>query len=117
MSTMTNAEKSEQAEATARLLEWVKPGDTLYTQVKNVSRSGMSRVIQVIQLENNEPRYLGYNVAQALGWSYDRKREGVKVSGCGMDMGFHLIYELSVKLFCTEGYDHDKAYSLKQRWL
>ena len=117
MNTMTKAGQTEQQEAITRLREWVKPGDTLYTLIKSVARSEMSRVIQVIQIVNNEPHYLGYNVALALGRSYDRKQEGVRVNGCGMDMGFELIYALSCKLFCEEHYDHDKAYSLKHRWL
>ena len=130
----------ERQEAIERLKEWVKPGDTLWTQIKHVSRSGMSRVIQVVKLENNEPSWLGYNIALALGWSYDRQREGVRVGGCGMDMGFHLVYELSHVLWpdgwtcigkeCRsskhqgadfqkriKGEVHKDGYALNQRWL
>src|SRR5689334_18414675 len=41
----------EQAEAVLNLKKWIKPGDTLYTEIKSVSRSGMSRVIQVIKID------------------------------------------------------------------
>jgi hypothetical protein len=34
----------------------------------------------------------------------------VKVHGCGMDMGFHAVYELSGALF-------GDGYSLKHKWL
>lgn len=95
------------AEAEVRLRSWIKPGDTLYTKLQHVSRSGMQRVIQVIKIEcsNGEPSmsYLGYNIAQALGDTYDRDRDGVKVGGCGMDMGFSLVYNLSHHLF-GDGY-------------
>lgn len=127
-------------EAIERLREWLNPGDVVYTNVTHVSRSGMSRHIKVYKFENNEPRYLTYNVAQALGWRFIRDpREAVKVDGCGMDMGFHLVYELSHTLF-PSGFDcighgcpsnahsngdrdftphhhHDGGYALKQRWL
>lgn len=100
------ASEFAQAEAILRLREWLKPGDVVYTQLQSVSRSGMSRVIDVRKIERRdgtEPDYsilsLGSNVALAIGSNYDRDRQGVKVSGCGMDMGFHLIYELSYVLF------------------
>lgn len=92
-----------QAEAVLRLKDWIKPGDTLHTQIKTVSRSGMSRVIQVIKIGCNkgEPSlsYLGYNIALVLDWKYDREREGVKVGGCGMDMGFHMVHTLGYALY------------------
>lgn len=94
----------EQANAIVMLKDWIKPGDTLHTQIKTVSRSGMSRVIQVIKIdcgESSEPSlsYLGYNIALALDWKYDRDREGIKVGGCGMDMGFHVVNTLGYALY------------------
>lgn len=138
-----DAKNAVRQEAVDALRAWIKPGDTIHTQLKSVSRSGMSRVIQVVQItcKDGEPSvsYLGYNVAQACGFNYDREREGVKISGCGMDMGFSLVYELSAALFsgrfdcigesCPSN-DHsngdrnykphahsDGGYALKQRWL
>jgi len=114
VSDKTKAQKAEQAEAVERLREWVKPGDTLFTLLRHVSKSGMSRTIQIVSIkpadgsgpgsaanrENGvEIGHLGYNVAQALGEPYDRQKEGVKVGGCGMDMGFHLVYSLGSVLF------------------
>ena len=129
----------ERQEAIARLKESVKPGDTVYTQLKHVSRSGMLRVIQVVKMEDNRPLYLGYNVAAAVDMPYDRKKEGVRIGGVGMDMGFALVYDLSYQLF-KDGFDcigagcpandhsngdrdytphkhSDAGYALKQRWL
>lgn len=97
--------KEEQAAAKARLLEVVKPGDTIYTILRHRSSSGMSRVIDLKVIakdtKESEPRimHIGYNAAIVLGLSYDTDREGVKVGGCGMDMGFHLVYSLGSLLF------------------
>lgn len=137
---MTTKQKEIQ-EAMESLREWIKPGDTIYTQIKSVSRSGMSRVIQLVQIKNNEPRWIGYTVAKAIGHSYDSKREGVKIGGCGMDMGFALVYELSHVLFgkgykclgkdkCRSSFHqgehyndytsepiHKDGYALNHRWL
>lgn len=94
-----NQKQREQQEAIERLREHVKPGDTIFCKLQHVSKSGMLRVIQLIKIENNEPLYLGWNVAKALGMTYDKKREGVKIGGTGMDMGFALVYDLSRTLF------------------
>jgi hypothetical protein len=90
---------------------------------------------------------VSYLVARALGERIDRNNGGVKVSGCGMDMGFSLVYNLSHVLYpdgftCTgEGspdvwgshcpsndhsngdrdytpHDHrDGGYAIRHRWL
>lgn len=141
MATQTQADKrAEQAEAVKRLLEWVKPGDTVYTVLRQVSRSGMSRRIDCYQLVNGEPHYLTGNVAKVCGYPFPRSGEGLRVNGCGMDMGFSVVYNLSATLFpagfgcagegCpsndhsngdrnyTTAHHHaDGGYALKQRWL
>ena len=96
---MRQAEKEKQ-EALERVREHVKPGDRLHTILRHCSRSGMMRAIQVVKLGHEGiEAHLGWNVAKALGWSYNETHEGVKVQGCGMDMGFHLVYELSHALW------------------
>lgn len=91
--------KTERREAIKHLRASVKPGDTLYTDLQHVSRSGMLRVIQVIQIEDNEPQYIGWRVAAALDMPYDDRRRGVRIGGCGMDMGFAIINHLGYALF------------------
>jgi hypothetical protein len=97
---------SDQEEARTHLLEdyGIKPGDKLYTILRRVSASGMSRVIDIVQPMAQKDGtvkmyHLGWNAAQVLGAKYDSERQGVRVSGCGMDMGFHLVYSLSCALF------------------
>jgi hypothetical protein len=110
----TAKKKTEQQEAIKRLRSWIKPGDTLFTILRHRAASGMFRVIDVVSIHGSrkKPRVsaLGYNIALALGSGFDRKREGIRVSGCGMDMGFHVVYELSCVLF-------GNGYKLNQRWL
>lgn len=131
-------------EALARLREWLKPGDTVHTVLRHVSRSGMQREISLLHTscENGEPvtRDLTYNASRALGERIG-KRDGIVMGGCGMDMGFALVYSLSSELFpegfgcigerCpandhangdrdyTPGHAHPRAggYALRQRWI
>lgn len=93
-----NAKEKDRLERIEKLREIVKPGDTIYTVLKHVSRSGMYRVISLYALKNNQPVWLdGY--AAPLLEGYDDRHEGCKASGCGMDMGFHLAYNLSYALY------------------
>lgn len=110
--------KTDREAALWRLREHLHAGDTVYTILKHVARSGMSRVIDVYVFEIEErngapvvePICLSYSVAAALDQRFDKARDGVVMGGCGMDMGFALVHELSQKLF-------GKSYALKQRWL
>lgn len=93
--------------------------------VTHVTRSGMSRSIRNIAIVDGEPWTLDYRISRILDWSTDRNHGGVRVSGVGMDMGFHLAYTLSRVLYGrpAEGAEYvngrkvDAGYRLKQRWL
>ncbi len=89
------------------LKEWFPKGSTAYTTAVHVARSGMSRHIKVFATPKKGviQNVSGY-VADYLDWRYTNK-EAVFVSGCGMDMGFHLIYTLSSVLY-------DDGYAIKQ---
>lgn len=95
------SKEQERQEAIARLREWVKPGDTVYTILRHVSSSGMLRVIdcKIVDKDSGRIFHLGHNVAKALGIRWDDKREGMRVGGCGMDMGYHIVYGLASVLY------------------
>jgi hypothetical protein len=110
--------KADQAEAIENLKKWLKKGDTIYTILRHRSANGMSRVIDFYYIEDNRPMRITWSVAAALGYTYNTKYEGVQVRGAGMDMGFHVVYSLSSKLFSEDGsYSHEAAYALKHEWL
>ena len=132
--------KAELQESKEYLLTLLKPGDTVYTKLMHVSRSGMYRVIDMFVIRDNQPINISWDASKLLE-GYDFKHEGCKAGGCGMDMGFSLVYDLSRSLFgknwiCSgEGCganDHnnspypkrdgimvhtDGGYALHQRWL
>ena len=89
----------DREEAIEKLKEEIKPNDTLYTQLEHVTKSGMTRFIRVRKIENDYPYDYTGLVAKALGWTYSDKYHAIKVGGCGMDMGFHLIYSLGRTLW------------------
>lgn len=99
--------KEEKAEAIRDLTTgWValKPGETVYTSLVNCARSGMTRWIDLFVMRDNQPQRITWLAARATGYTYDRKREALKIGGCGMDMGFQAVYQLSSVLF-RNGFD------------
>jgi hypothetical protein len=127
---MSKKETEEKEKARGTLLEMVKPGDTIYTVLRHVSRSGMQRSISLFTNGEEGPFDITYFAARVLGGRVDQKNGGIKVGGCGMDMGFHIVYNLSYCLFPegfkvegigrngdTSGWDTDGGYALKHRWL
>ena len=135
---MTKKTDAERAEAITKLREWLKPGDTVFTILRHVSKSGMSREIGVVIMRDGADLHPNYLVAKAIGARIG-KRDGVIMGGCGMDMGFALVYNLSSVLF-RDGFDcigdrcpsndhsngdrnyrphrhQSGGYALRQRWL
>ncbi len=102
---MTKKEKEAQRlEAVAFLKKYLKAGDRVYTVLNHVSSSGMSRRISVIIPTIKGDDELGiFNitgwVAQALGYKCEANKNGMKVGGYGMDMGFHVVYSLGSALW------------------
>jgi hypothetical protein len=126
------------AESLATLREAIKPGDTVWTKVTHVSRSGMSRNVQAFIIKNNEPRNISGDVARVMDHTCNPDLS-VKMGGCGMDMGGALVYSLSRVLF-RDAFDcigegcpsnehsngdrnrkphkhSDGGYALRQRWM
>jgi hypothetical protein len=115
--TKKQAREQEQESARERLREMMEGDDrpVIGTILRHCSASGMSRDISLYYKDTNITYLagvaMGDNVRSSNGFN------AIRVQGCGMDMGFHLVYGLSITLFCAGKYDHNSAYKLKQRWL
>jgi len=113
MRKLTKAQQAEHAEA----LEWFRknfpPGSTLYTVLRNVSRSGMTRHIGLVGFLDGERRYPvhpNYSGSLLYGSHVNKCGDGIVVSGCGMDMGFNLVYVIAYAV-------HGDGYAYQQEWL
>jgi hypothetical protein len=119
--------KSAQFESLEELRTMIKPGDTVYTRLNHVSKSGMMRVIDLFVIRDNEPLRITWSACQATGTAYNNKHDGMRMDGCGMDMGFAAVYHLGRVLWpvgTPEPHgtrngepDRDGGYALKHRWL
>jgi len=100
----------EKQQAMEFLRKVVREGSTIYTVLRHVSQSGLTRSISVYAIVDNEVVYLDWYVATVLNLKQDIKHDGIKISGVGSDLGFEIVYNLSYCLF-------GNGYKLKHKWL
>ena len=129
---MTKTAKAERDEQLETLRKWLKPGDTVYTILESRSASGMRRHIRVLIPYIDEKGKISFYhpdhaVSKILDLRRHEKREGVRIDGCGTDMGFEIVYRLGCALW-PEGTpephgvrngepDSEGGYALNHRWL
>lgn len=115
------------------LVRWIrKTRPTIYTILQHVSQSGTSRVINCYLIRDNKPVWLSPLIAKVTSYKIDRKRDGIRISGTGMNMGFALVSDFSSVVFPT-GFRYRKGerhrnddptpidkngeFALRQEWL
>lgn len=98
------------------LTHYVKEGSKVYTIMRHVSTSGMSRNISLVIAQGEEIIDITYYAAQVMGDKpiESKGHRAIRVNGAGMDMGFHLVYNLSSVLFAGQ---ERAGYVLKQGWI
>lgn len=104
---MTKKETEEKRlDAIKYLRTIIKQGDRVYTGLQHVSSSGMSRRIKVYmpvksERENNGMAIqdISWYVSHACGIRYNQDYRSLVVGGCGMDMGYHVVYKLARVLY------------------
>ncbi len=129
MATKTKTETVTQEEID-RLKAWIEGNNyTVYTVLRHVSKSGMQHEISVvipvapISQEHDKDSKLvtasivnfvhpSYIIAALLGRRYTEAHghNAVVCGGCGMDMGFDLVYNLSARLY-------GDGYKIRQEWI
>ncbi len=106
--------KEQIQEAIKDLRSIVKSGDTVYHFVSHVSSSGMFRCISFMVIKKNKPICLDWYIERICDYNRNEKHTGVSVSGCGMDMGFSVVYNLASAIFkdkgCDNGYKLNSAH-------
>jgi hypothetical protein len=100
------------------LAHYVSEGSTVYTVLRSVSSSGMSRTLSLKVAKDGKILDLTYYAGTVLDWPIVEVNgsRALRVGGCGMDMGFHTVYSLSRALFREEGSTKDAGYLLNHAW-
>lgn len=118
----TKAEKEqEQTQAIKWLKKNIKAGTRIYSVLNGVSSSGMTRHISFymtmppMTTKKGEQPWeivcLNWYIAKACDYKMN-KRDALVIGGCGMDMGYHVVTQLSYAL--TDGKKYD---ALPHSWL
>jgi hypothetical protein len=111
MSKATMLEKEQQK---ANLRRWIPEGSTVYTILRSVSASGMSRSVSVVVFdkETGQPFHPNYATSKALGYRLVSKNghDALKIGGCGFDAGHDIVYGISMLLY-------GKQNALRHEWL
>lgn len=114
------ATKTEKAEARTRILSLIEGQEKprVYTVLRSVSSSGMSRDITLMLVDNEGDLVdITYSVAIVLGMT-PRDKNGkrvLRVGGCGVDAGFQTVWNLSHTLF-GDGMTERAGYILRHEW-
>ena len=113
------------------LREMIIPGQKVYCTLRHVSSSGMQRAIRLHILKKPllgapEIQTIDSLVSDAIDCKLHDKG-GLKIDGCGMDMGFQLVYLLGMALWPNGtptphgtrngAPDSNGGYALKHEWL
>lgn len=127
----TSAVTTEKQEAIESLRTLVKPGDKIYTILRHVTASGMSRAISCFIVQEGGIVSIDWYVERALGYKR-HKSGGIVMGGAGMDMGFALVYNLGRACYPDgfklakgqygrngdkSGVDKNGGYAFKQKWM
>ena len=94
-----NKKEQLRSECISTLKGRIKAGQTIYTTLQNVSSNGMSRRIIVTTIDDGRIWNITRLVATACEYRYNDNYGALVVGGCGMDMGFSVVYGLSSVLF------------------
>ena len=95
---MTKQKNQQSQEAIDYLKENIVANMKIYYLVMRVSKSGMSRRIRFFISIDGEIQDISFFVARSLDYAF-KCDEGVLLKGCGMDMGYHVVTQLSHVLF------------------
>lgn len=123
----------------AELRALLPVGSEIKTILRHVARSGMMRVV----LPTFQGERIPY-IEEVTQFRYNRNHDGYTVHGCGTDVGFELVYNLSSAIWpeydcigyddkphgqrcpsadhvnsgeCRKNTHHKDGYALRQRWI
>jgi len=87
----------------------------VYTVLRHISSSGLSKDISLKTVQNGQIIDITYYTAKALGDTLKERngQRAIRVNGGGMDLGYHLVHSLATVLYIGQ----DRAgYKLSHEW-
>ena len=88
----------DRADRKAQLIDHLQGITTIYTIVRKVAASGMSREISLLAVKNGEIMDITWGACVAMDASLNKGGNAIIVKGCGMDLCWHTVERLSQTL-------------------
>lgn len=97
----------------------IKRGETIYTVLRHVSNSGMTRDISLLlirpgnKIDIQNISYAALEFFHDHGYNHYKRGKydiSIRTKRCGMDMGFEMVYNLSNLMF-------GDGYALRHQWI
>ena len=124
--TRAEGEKIYRNQVLAQTKKLIKPGQTIYCTLRSVSANGVQRRISLHTIHKGQLISLDHTASVLTGCTLSDKG-GIVCNGCGMDMGFDLVYSLGQSLWpngtprphgTRNGQpDKDGGYALNHTWI
>ena len=105
----------EEARTKLRAIFAEQENPKVYTVLRHVSSSGLSKDISLKTVHDGQIIDITYYTAKAIGDTLKERngQRAIRVTGGGMDLGYHLVHSLSMSLY----FGQDRAgYALSHDW-
>ena len=80
------------------LMQEINTDQTIFSIIRHVSQSGMTRHIAFFYINNNAPYWITYDIHKMLGYKMNKYHDALVVGGCGMDMAWSVVNNLEGKI-------------------
>lgn len=111
--TIETSQEEKETNTKELLLSYLMRSEKIYTCLRHTSRSGMLRRISLFVCVDSELVDLDYYIDKLGIRKRDKKNEGLRCVGCGMDIGFALVNSCFQCL--NPSYDWQKEH--RQEWI
>jgi transcriptional accessory protein Tex/SPT6 len=84
--------------AEKKLNELLNRKQEIYSIIRHVSQSGMTRHISFFIIHNNEIWHIDNLISDYLDYRPNKRYDALVVGGCGMDMAFSVVHHLQEQM-------------------
>ena len=96
----------EKAYAETKLNQILKRNETIYSVIRHVSQSGMTRHITFFIIKDGQVWHIDNLISDYLDYRTNKRFNALVVGGCGMDMAFSVVNNLQEEMNCSKNTYH-----------
>ena len=97
----------EKAYAETKLNQILKRNETIYSVIRHVSQSGMTRHITFFIIKDGQVWHIDNLISDYLDYRTNKRFNALVVGGCGMDMAFSVVNNLQEEMNYSKNTYHN----------